>query len=146
VRGNEAQLLTRIRDRFRGIRDEIARLEQVRAEALSRRERFLAERDRLQEEGQQEEAVAASREAGKASRLAFHSLVNIRFLVLSSIGLRDTAKRIYEGVEEPSRDLTVLFGEINLIYEGISAKYIVKGDRERLEKTVEKRSGCSSLF
>jgi hypothetical protein len=146
VKGNETALLSRIRTRMQGIRSEILDLEGIRENAQGLKDQYLAERDSLLDQGNQKAAVEASQKAGTQSRLAFHSLVNIRFLALSSIGLKDMAERIYTGVAEPTAEMGDLFGEINLIYDSISAKYIVEGDRERLEKTVEKRTGCSSLF
>lgn len=146
VEGNEELLLTRILDRFTEIRTQIQEYERIREESLTEKERLIKERDRLLAEGEEDEASRASREAGSKSKLAFHSRVNVRFLALSSIGLYDMAERIFSGIQEPTSQAEGVFAEIKRIYTWIDERYILKGDRERLEKRAERKKGCSSLF
>jgi hypothetical protein len=65
--------------------------------------------------------------------------VNIRFLALSSIGLYDLAESIYSGVKAPPPELADTFTGIRNIYKEIESKYILEGDRERLEKKQRKK-------
>lgn len=139
VRGNEADLLSRILFRFEDVKTRIAGLEELRAASLQEKEEYIRLRDSLQKAGRKDEAVEYSRLAAGKSRIAFHSVVNIRFLALSSIGLFDLAESIYSGVKEPSPELADTFGGIRGIYEEIESKYILEGDRERLEKKQRKK-------
>jgi len=146
VKGNETQLLGRILERFKEIDAQIKAYEVTRANAQHKKEEWLKQRDKLMAEGKNDEAAEYSKKAGGESKLAFHSLVNIRFLALSSIGLHDMAERIYTGIEKPPKEADELFDEIKKIYKGIEDKYILEGDRERLEKKAQKKKGCIKLF
>lgn len=146
VKGNEELLLGRVLDRFTEIQDRIEEYERLREEALAEKEQLIQERDRLLARGENEEASRVSREAGGKSKLAFHSRVNVRFLALSSIGLYDMAQRIYSGIPDPSEGVEEMYREIRGVYTWIEERYILEGDRERLEKQAEKKRGCSSLF
>jgi hypothetical protein len=146
VQGNETQLLSRILDRFRIVENEIGEYEEIREGSLAEKDRYIALRDRALEEDKQEEAEEYSQKAGTFSKKAFHSLVNIRFLALSSIGLYDMAQRIYSGIEEPTLEQEELFDAIRRVFNGIEAKYIYEGDRARLEEKAKKKKGCLSLI
>jgi len=146
VKGNELKLLDRVFIRFTEIQEKIKEYEQIREKSLEEKESFLEERDRLLKEGKEDEASEFSRKAGTKSKIAFHSIVNIRFLALSSIGLYDMAQRIYQGVEEPSPELSDLYENITEIFEAIEKAYIREGDREMLEKKAERKKGCIKIF
>jgi hypothetical protein len=139
VIGNEADLLSRVLLRFEDIEKRIAGYEELRAASLKEKEEHIRRRDAFQKAGRKDEAVEYSRLAAGKSRIAFHSVVNIRFLALSSIGLFDLAGSIYSGVKEPPRELADTFSSIQRIYKEIESKYILEGDRERLEKKERKR-------
>jgi hypothetical protein len=139
VRGNEADLLSRVLLRFENVKTRIAGFEELRAANLQEKEEYIRQRDALQKAGRKDEAVEYSRLAAGKSRIAFHSVVNIRFLALSSIGLFDLAESIYSGVEEPSTELADTITGIRNIYKEIESKYILEGDRERLEKKQRKK-------
>ncbi len=146
VQGNETQLLSRILDRFGNIESEIGEYEKIRESSLAEKDRYIALRDKSLEEDKQEEAEEYSRKAGTFSKKAFHSLVNIRFLALSSIGLYDMAQRIYSDIEEPTPEQQELFDAIEEVFNGIEAKYIYVGDRARLEEKAKKKKGCLSFI
>jgi len=146
VKGNETALLRSILNRFDEIAGDIAKYERIRETALQDKERYLSQRDELLEAGREEEAVEFSKKAGEESKRAFHSLVNIRFLALSSIGLYDMAARIYTDIEAPTAEQEDLFSGINTLYSGIESKYVLEGDRERLEEQAERKKGCLNLF
>jgi hypothetical protein len=146
VRGNETVLLGRMGDRFDEISGNIAEYERLRETALGERDRYLAQRDRFMEEGRSEEAAEASRNASQESKTAFHSLVNIRFLALSSIGLYDMAERIYTGIAAPTNEQETLFKGIRETYSSIESRYVVEGDRERLEEQTERKKGCLNFL
>lgn len=146
VKGNESNLLTRILEKFRDIDAQIRDYEQLRERSLKEKEEYLKSRDKLIGEGKTDEAAEYSRMAGDKSKTAYHSIVNIRFLALSSIGLFDMAERIYIGVEQPTKELTSLFESIQKIYVKIDEKYIMEGDRERLEEKAGRKKGCLKLF
>jgi hypothetical protein len=139
VRGNEADLLSKILLRFEDVRARITDLEKLRADSLKEKEEYTRLRDELQKSGRRDEAVEYSRLAAGKSRIAFHSIVNIRFLALSSIGLFDLAGSVYSGVKEPSPELVDTFTRVQGIYKEIADKYILEGDRERLDKKQRKR-------
>jgi hypothetical protein len=139
VRGNEADLLSRVLLRFEGVKERIAGYEEVRAASLKEKEEYVRRRDELQKAGRRDEAVEYSRLAAGKSRIAFHSIVNIRFLALSSIGLFDLAGSIYSGVKVPPPELADTFTSIQSIYKEIEGKYVLEGDRERLDKKQRKR-------
>jgi hypothetical protein len=146
VQGNETQLLSRMLERFRNIENEIEEYEEIRENSLAEKDRYIALRDRSLEEDKQEEAKKYSEQAGTFSKKAFHSLVNIRFLALSSIGLFDMAQRVYSGIEEPTLEQQELFDAIEGVFNDIEEKYIYVGDRARLEEKAKKKKGCLSLF
>ncbi|MFW6181199.1 MAG: FecR domain-containing protein [Spirochaetota bacterium] len=146
VEGNEELLLARILDRFTELQAQIREQEHLREEALAEKERLIQERDRLLARGEDEEASRVSREAGGKSKLAFHARVNVRFLALSSIGLFDMAQRIYAGIPRPTAEVDETYAGITRVYIWIEERYILEGDRERLERQAEKKRGCSSLF
>jgi hypothetical protein len=139
VRGNEEDLLSRILLRFEDVKTRISGLEELRAVSLKEKEEYIRQRDELQKAGRRDEAVEYSRLAAGKSRIAFHSVVNIRFLALSSIGLFDLAENIYSSVKEPTPELADTFTSVRSIYEEIEGKYILEGDRERLEKKQRKK-------
>ena len=146
VQGNETALLTRVHTRIEEIFEEIATFEQIREVAMDNRDRYLTQRDELLQKGKSEDAVDASRRAGQESKAAFHSLVNIRFLALSSIGLYDMAERIYTGIEEPTDEQERLFRGIGARYNDIESRYVLEGDRERLEEQAERKKGCLNVL
>jgi hypothetical protein len=146
VEGNETALLQEIQDRFEGLSREIGNFELIREEALKEKERFTAQRNELLEAGNAEEASESAKRAVSESKKAFHSLVNIRFLALSSIGLFDMAERIYTDIEEPTEEQKQLFTGIRTTYGGIEQKYVLEGDRERLEEEADMKKGCLNLF
>jgi hypothetical protein len=146
VHGNETSLLRSIGGRFDEISGDIADYERIRETALKDRDRYLAQRDALMEEGRSEEAAEASKKAGQESKVAFHSLVNIRFLALSSIGLYDMAERIYTGIATPTTEQEALFSGIQATYDNIESRYVVEGDRERLEEQAERKKGCLNFL
>lgn len=134
VKGKELPLLKKVLERFREIDNQIREYEIIREETLKEKEEFLAERDRYIKEGKDDLALESSRKAGGRSKMAFHSIVNIRFLALSSIGLYDMSSRIYKSVKKPTKELAATFKEIKGIYKGIKDRYIRAGDRKRLER------------
>jgi hypothetical protein len=146
VEGNETALLQEIQDRFEGLSREIGNFELIREEALKEKERFTAQRNELLEAGNAEEASESAKRAVSESKKAFHSLVNIRFLALSSIGLFDMAERIYTDIDEPTEEQKQLFSGIRTTYGGIEQKYVLEGDRERLEEEADMKKGCLNLF
>lgn len=142
IKGNELIFLGRIQERFKVIDAQIKSYERIRADSLKEKEEYLKKRDELVAEDKTDEAIEYSRKAGEKSKLAFHSIVNIRFLALSSIGLFDMAERIYSGIEKPVKEQTDAFESIKQTYKEIEKKYIWEGDRERLEQRAEKKKGC----
>ena len=146
VKGNETALLRQTQGRFEGLAREIGNYVLIREEALMEKERFTTKRDELIEAGEAEEASEFAKKAGSESKKAFHSIVNIRFLALSSIGLYDMAERIYTDIEEPTEEQRELFTGIKTTYGGIEQKYVLEGDRERLEEKADKAKGCLNLF
>jgi hypothetical protein len=146
VRGNETALLGRIQDRFESISQEIGNNELIREEALMEKERFTTQRNELIEAGKNEEASEYAKKAVSENKKAFHSLVNIRFLALSSLGLFDMAERIYTDIEDPTEEQRQLFTGIRTTYGGIKQKYVLEGDRERLEEKADMTKGCLNLF
>ena len=139
IKGNEADLLARILVRFERIRDEIKGYEETKSSSLREKEEQIRRRDEMQRQGKKEEAAEFSQLAAQKSKIAFHSTVNIRFLALSSIGLFDLATGVYSSVAKPLRDLTGTFETIKSIFRDIESKYLLKGDRERLEKKAKKK-------
>jgi hypothetical protein len=146
VKGNETALLGQIQNRFEDITLDIGNYELIREEALMEKERYISKRDELLEAGKTGEASEFSKKAGSESKKAFHSIVNIRFLALSSIGLYDMAERIYTDIEAPTEEQQALFTGIKTTYGGIEQKYILEGDRERLEEKARQKKGCLNLF
>lgn len=146
VKGNEVELLTRILTKMEDISSRIAEYEETRADSLKKKDEYLALRDKHAGEGDEEKAASYSRMAGTESKRAYHSLVNIRFLALSAVGLSDMAQRIYTGMEEPTEEADQLYENIQDRYRSIEEKYIWEGDRERLEKKAEKKRGCLRAF
>ena len=146
VKGKEAALLGQIQNRFEDIALDIGNYELIREEALMEKERYIAKRDELLEAGKTVEASEFSKKAGSESKKAFHSIVNIRFLALSSIGLYDMAERIYTDIEAPTEEQQALFTGIKTTYGGIEQKYVLEGDRERLEEKARQKKGCLNLF
>ena len=147
VEGNESALLQQVQYRFDAIAQEIGSYELIREEALMEKERYTALRNEQLEAGNAEEASAAAEQAVIESKKAFHSIVNIRFLALSSIGLFDMAERIYTGIEEPTEEQQRLFTGIETTFGGIAQKYVLEGDRERLEEgEADMAKGCLNLF
>jgi hypothetical protein len=146
VQGNEQELLRKILTRISDIKKQIEEYERIREQSQAERDRLVQERDRLLEDGRDEEASKTARQAGGESKRAFHALVNIRFLALSSIGLYDMSERIHAGVQQPSDQITETYTEIGQVYAWIRERYILEGDRERLEEKQTGRKGCSSLF
>jgi hypothetical protein len=142
VKGNELSFLLKIHDRFREIESQIRDFETIRERMLAEKEELIRKRDELLEAGKKDEAAQYSREAGGKSKKAFHAIVNIRFLALSSIGLLDLAESTYNEAEDPSADLNEAYVNIKQIYQWIENKYIKEGDRERLEKQASKKRGC----
>jgi hypothetical protein len=139
IKGNETDLLARILVRFEGIRDEIKGYEETKSSSLREKDEQIRRRDEMQKQGKKEEAAEFSRLAAQKSKIAFHSTVNIRFLALSSIGLFDLAAGIYSSVAKPPRDLADIFETIKSIFRDIESNYLLKGDRERLEKKAKKK-------
>lgn len=146
VKGNETALLGQIKGRFEDIALDITDYELIREEALKAKEGYISMRDELLQEGKTDEASEVSKKAGTESKRAFHSIVNIRFLALSSIGLYDMSERIYRGIEAPTAEQTALYTDIGSIYGGIEQKYVLEGDRERLEEKAKRKKGCLNLF
>jgi len=146
VKGNELLLLNKILERFQEIDGQIKEYERMREEARARQKEHVETRDRLREEGRDEEAVEYSRKAGAEGKAAYHLLMNIRFLALSCIGLHDLALDIFKGVEKPDAELKESSEQINEIYGRIERSYIYEGDREALEKRARKKKGCLKLF
>jgi|GEM_PF-1928185 len=146
VKGNEQLLLNKFLLRFEELDAQVRDYEEIRANAEKKRDEYVTTREKLREEGRDEEANEYSRKAGAEGKIAYHSLMNIRFLALSSIGLYDMAVDIYSGVKEPSKELAGTFKKIQYIYDAIENKYIYKGDRERLEEKARKKKGCLKLF
>ena len=146
IKGNELDLLKRMLERFEDIYGQIKEYEDIRAGALEQKESLIAKRDESVEAGEMDEASEFAKKANEHGKIAFHSIINIRFLALSSIGLYDMAERIYSGIEEPSKDIIDLFEEIGKIYGWIEERYIREGDRERLEEKATQRKGCLTLF
>lgn len=142
IKGNETVFLKKILARFQEIDAGIKDYERIRAESLKEKEVFLKKRDEFKEKDNMDEASAYSKKAGEVSKKAFHSIVNIRFLALSSIGLFDMAENIYKGVETPSGEQKDIFEKIYVIYKDIEDKYIREGDRERVEQKAQKKRGC----
>jgi hypothetical protein len=142
VVGNETALLSRTENRFEEISRDIAEFETIRGESLQKKDSFIAQRDEFLDEGKTEEAKEMSAKAGEESKRAFHALVNIRFLALSSLGLYDLAERVHGDIEEPTAEQDELFDRIKTIYSGIESNYVLEGDRERLEEQAEKKRGC----
>lgn len=146
VKGNETALLGQIQNRFEDIALDIGNYELIREGALMEKERYIAKRDELLEAGKTDEASEFSKKAGSESKKAFHSIVNIRFLALSSIGLYDMAERIYTDIEAPIEEQQALFTGIKTTYGGIVQKYVLEGDRARLEEKARQKRGCLNLF
>jgi hypothetical protein len=146
VKGNETALLGQIQNRFEDITLDIGNYELIREDARMEKERYIAKRDELLEAGKTVEASEFSKKAGSESKKAFHSIVNIRFRALSSIGLYDMAERIYTDIEAPTEEQQALFTGIKTTYGGIEQKYVLEGDRERLEEKARQKKGCLNLF
>ncbi|HEB31992.1 MAG TPA: hypothetical protein ENI15_14145 [Spirochaetes bacterium] len=142
IKGNEIVFLNKILVRFQAIDAKIKDFERIRAVSLKEKEVLLKKRDESKEKGNMDEASGYSKKAGEVSKKAFHSIVNIRFLALSSIGLFDMAENIYKGVEKPSGEQKDIFEKIDVIYKDIEDKYIRAGDRERIEQKAKKKKGC----
>jgi tetratricopeptide (TPR) repeat protein len=146
IKGNEATLLKRMLERFEDINRQIEEYENIRSGALGEKESLIAKRDESVDDGDMDEASEYAKKANEKGKIAFHSMINIRFLALSSIGLYDMAERIYTGIEEPSKDIMDLFEDIEKVYRSIEQRYIREGDRERLEEKATQRKGCLTLF
>jgi len=146
IKGNELKILKEILIRFEDINAQIKKYEEIRENALREKENYITLRDKYINENDNEKASDYSKKAGGKSKIAFHSIVNIRFLALSSIGLYDMAKRIYSGIEVPSLDIEDIYNHIQKIYNSIEESYIKAGDRERLEEKVKKKRGCLNIF
>jgi hypothetical protein len=146
VKGNEFGLLSKMLGRFEELQSDIKNYETIRADALEKKDALIEKRDELYNAGKEKEATEYSVKAGDWSKRAIHALINIRFLALSSIGLYDMAERIYTGIEEPSKEITDVFDSIKAIYRWIEERYIMAGDRERLEEKAEQKRGCLTLF
>ncbi|MBN2325149.1 MAG: FecR domain-containing protein [Spirochaetes bacterium] len=146
VKGNELMLLTRMMEKFDELSYDINEYEKVREEALGKKEALMTKRDESVESGETTQASEYAKEANAEGKTAFHAIINIRFLALSSIGLYDMAERIYTGMEKPSDEVTAVFEKIKAVYGWIEKSYLREGDRERLEETAEKRKGCLTLF
>ena len=87
IKGNETVFLEKILVRFQEIDAGIKDFERIRAEFLKKKEILIKKRDKFKEKGNMDEASGYSKKAGEASKKAFHSVINIRFLALSSIVL-----------------------------------------------------------
>ena len=146
IKGREGELLTRILKKFQGIDSEIKNYEKIRSDSLKRKDEDLRLRNAKLAENNNEEATLYSKKAGLEGKKAFHSIVNIRFLALSSIGLKDMADSIFSTIERPSKHIKDVKSRIDNIYSAIKEKYIKQGDRERLEKKSKKKKGCLGLF
>jgi len=146
VKGNELALLNRILEKFDELFVQIKEYEKVREEALGEKDALMAKRDESVEAGEMERASEYAKEANAKGKTAFHAIINIRFLALSSIGLYDMAERIYTGIKEPLDEVTAVHEKIQAIFSWIEKSYLREGDRERLEETAEKRKGCLTLF
>ena len=142
LKGNETVFLNKILVRFQEIDAKIKEFESIHAESLNEKEAFLQKRDEYKEKGDMDKAAEYSKKGGEASKKAYHSMVNIRFLALSSIGLFDMAENIYKGVVAPTAEQQNVFQEIDVIYKDIEDKYIREGDRERIEQKAQKKRGC----
>ena len=142
IKGNEAVFLEKILTRFQKIDAKIKDYERIRAESLKEKDGFLEKRDEYKEKDDMDKASEYSKKAGEVSKKAFHSIVNIRFLALSSIGLFDMAESIHKGVDTPSGEQEDIFEKIDVIYKDIEDKYIREGDRERIEQKAQKKKGC----
>jgi hypothetical protein len=146
VKGNELALLTRMLEKFDELSVQIKEYEKVREEALGKKDALMAKRDESVKAGEMEKASEYAKEANAEGKTAFHAIINIRFLALSSIGLYDMAERIYTGIKEPLDEVTAVHEKIQAIFSWIEKSYLREGDRERLEETAEKRKGCLTLF
>ncbi len=146
IKGNEKPLLIKILKKFEEINEEISRYEEIRAKALEDKREYVRLRDKLIAEGKKQEAEEYSRKASLRGKLAFHSLISIRFLALSSIGLKDMADSIYNTIVSPEKEIIDIYKNIEKIYSDIEKRYIRKGDRERLEKRAKKKKGCLGIF
>ena len=146
IKGNEYDILNRILDKFKEIDSEIKKYEAIRSESLKKKSEYIKLRDTSLAEGKKDAATFYSKKAGFESKKAFHSIINIRFLALSSIGLKDMADNIFKSIKKPSENVKDVKINIDKIYESIKSKYIREGDRERLEKKSKKKKGCLGLF
>jgi len=146
VKGNEQKLLLKILDRIREIDAQITEYETLREQAKERQKEYVEKRKSLREEGREEDANEYARKAGIEGKAAFHLMMNLRFLALSSIGLHDLASEIYGEVEKPDEQLSDTYEKINGIYSDIERRYIYEGDRETLEKRARQKKGCLNLF
>ena len=146
IKGNEGEILGKILKKFKEINSNIIKYETIRSESLKKKGEYIKLRDTKLAENKKDEATFYSKKAGLESKIAFHSIVNIRFLALSSIGLKDMADNIYKSIERPSENIKNVKANIDEIYNSIKIKYIRRGDRERLEKRSKKKKGCLSLF
>jgi hypothetical protein len=146
IKGNELVLLKKVLTKFEEIDSQIKEFEKYREDALKKKDEYIMRRDELAEQGKKEEATEYSKEAGLWGKRSIHSLVNIRFLALSAIGLYDMAEMIYNEVETPEKELEDTFEAITQIYRDIESKYIMAGDRERLEEKAKKKRGCRKQF
>jgi len=146
IKGNELYILTKILKKFKEIDEEIKQHEKIRSESLKKKMEYLKLRDTSLAENKNDEASQYSKKAGIESKRAFHAIVNIRFLALSSIGLKDMADNIFRSIEKPSTKIRNIKANIDEIFDSIEDKYIYKGDRERLEKKSKKKKGCLDLF
>jgi len=146
IKGNELKILSEILVKFEDIDANIKRYEGIRENSLKEKDEYIQLRDKYLSENNSEKASEYSKLAGGKSKTAFHSIVNIRFLALSSIGLMDMAKRIYSGIEAPSEKIKDTYEEIQKLYSSIEKNYIKEGDRARLENKAKKKRGCLKIF
>jgi hypothetical protein len=146
VKGNELELLSRILGRMREMDDQIGEYETLREQARELQQQFVQMRNSARDRNDVEAAAEFSRKAGEEGKAAYHLLMNIRFLALSSIGLQDLAAQTIGSVPEPDQQMRDTFEEINSIYGGIESKYIYEGDRETLEERASRKKGCLKLF
>ncbi len=145
IKGHEKELLSRILNKFKEIDGEIKNYESIRAKALAEKEKYVKLKKQEMGKGNVEEAEKYSKMASLKGKLAFHSIVSIRFLALSSIGLKDMADDVYGSIAKPEKETVAIYNNIEKIYSNIEKKYLRKGDRERLEGKTGKK-GCLKLF
>ena len=146
IKGREEELLGLILEKFDSIISEIKDYEELRKKALSEKQVFLEKRDEALEKGDEQSASEYTRLAAEKSKIAYHAIVNIRFLALSSIGLFDMSEMIYKGIEKPSRAIRDICAAITEKYGYIEKNYLREGDRERLEQKAGRRKGCIKIL